>query len=864
MKKRIGSLLLALVLCLGLIPLAGAAEAGKEHVYWGDQELTKGADGIYDCPYQLSEQPVYLIYDMGEKLNGIQIDTPNGFTLCESENDHSVKIRVFLPIAVDFVLPLIWKNMEGATQTIRIHFHVKEAASSHPVAKENLFKGQDARMGATKFQLDGKTYYLGVIFRQSWVRDHQPLNVRSHSDLIEHGQAYGETMVLELGVWTKDDMGYHDVTDREVLEQLQNPCVALYATKEKNQYPMMVSEKHDYPCTRIYHMTENNNNVWIAEASATVSGKEIVTRGSMGWDIRKPYPENPMTVEQVNTWLKDLDAEVHRLPDENYTYNFLLKSNVHGGTIKVPAGIKQFIRITGIRDGGEQTTLTGVEANSPTILQNIKFVSSGKSDKFDLDKWDEDTDTNCGFYGSAMGQYNRCSFEGYDVAVKCTEGLRFGGQECTFKNNHVGIYVDAETTGGGNAWMTEFMFENNDCAVYVDDLDETLEPWEYQIKNCRFINNGVDIINEEAAEGKMESWLFFPGNYFEYSERSADTPKVVGKVSLYPVAADSDFKSLDHGERKATVANQLTAQYPIPADQLDGKELTIVDSTNTGDKTLAQMVFPEAEAPTIRMMRAAEEPKAFDATVQVDRTADTITFTMQNPQGKNPEISIPCTWTEVKVRHGDTVVESKADGQNITFTAAEGGTYMIFDEESPAEPVFPINPVRPEPPQQIGFFDVNRSDWYYDSVQIVTERGLMKGVSETQFAPNDQASRAMILTMLARLEKTDLTGGDTWYEKAVAWAVTQGISDGTAPERAIIRQQLVTMLWRYAGSPKAEGGLARFRDADQVAAYAQTAMIWAVSNGIISGMGDNTLNPNGTATRAQIAQIFCNYLNLAV
>ena len=119
----------------------------------------------------------------------------------------------------------------------------------------------------------------------------------------------------------------------------------------------------------------------------------------------------------------------------------------------------------------------------------------------------------------------------------------------------------------------------------------------------------------------------------------------------------------------------------------------------------------------------------------------------------------------------------------------------------------------------------------------------------------------MMWTMLARLDGADTEGGENWYDKGLAWAKANGVSDGSAPNGSITREQLVTMLWRFEGEPKADlKVLDGYADADKLSDYARQAMAWAVSKGVIRGQGDDILAPVGQATRAEVAQIFYNYL----
>ena len=121
-------------------------------------------------------------------------------------------------------------------------------------------------------------------------------------------------------------------------------------------------------------------------------------------------------------------------------------------------------------------------------------------------------------------------------------------------------------------------------------------------------------------------------------------------------------------------------------------------------------------------------------------------------------------------------------------------------------------------------------------------------------------SRAMMLTVLARYNGVDTSKGSTWYEAGAAWAVETGISDGTSLDGALTREQLALMLYRYAGEPAAAGSLSAFGDAENVSSWAVQAMVWATENGLINGVGGDLLNPQGQATRAQVAAMLQRFI----
>lgn len=158
------------------------------------------------------------------------------------------------------------------------------------------------------------------------------------------------------------------------------------------------------------------------------------------------------------------------------------------------------------------------------------------------------------------------------------------------------------------------------------------------------------------------------------------------------------------------------------------------------------------------------------------------------------------------------------------------------------------------------FIDVKTGDWFYDAVEYVVENGLMNGVAPDQFAPQKETTRGMIVTILYREAGSPKveSDGKTWWSDARVWAMEEGISDGTNMDGSITREQLAAMLYRYAGSPAVDGGLKGFADTAKVSDWAKDAMMWAVENGIIEGM-NGSLNPQGKATRAQVATMLMRF-----
>lgn len=159
------------------------------------------------------------------------------------------------------------------------------------------------------------------------------------------------------------------------------------------------------------------------------------------------------------------------------------------------------------------------------------------------------------------------------------------------------------------------------------------------------------------------------------------------------------------------------------------------------------------------------------------------------------------------------------------------------------------------------FYDLDASRWYHEAIDWAYSLGLMNGTTKSTFGPNAAATRAQTWTMLARIAGQDTRRSVTWYEVGQKWAMGLGITDGTNPMGSLTREQLAAMLYRYVGSPAVNGTLT-FTDSANVSAWARNAMIWAVQNGILDGVGGNRLNPKGTTTRAQAAAIFMRFSKL--
>ena len=184
--------------------------------------------------------------------------------------------------------------------------------------------------------------------------------------------------------------------------------------------------------------------------------------------------------------------------------------------------------------------------------------------------------------------------------------------------------------------------------------------------------------------------------------------------------------------------------------------------------------------------------------------------------------------------------------------------WSALPDIEPGTPVVPDEPVVGDFP----FTDVSANAWYYEAVKYVYANGIMNGMDRYSFQPNGTLTRAMVWTMLARLDGVDTEGGANWYAKAQEWATATGVSDGENPTGEVTREQLVTMLWRYAGSPTYTADLSGYVDTADISSWAEQAMCWAVATGVIEGDENSALTPKADTTRAQAAAMLMRAIEL--
>lgn len=227
-----------------------------------------------------------------------------------------------------------------------------------------------------------------------------------------------------------------------------------------------------------------------------------------------------------------------------------------------------------------------------------------------------------------------------------------------------------------------------------------------------------------------------------------------------------------------------------------------------------------------------------------------------------PSKGYELTWLSVKAADGTVLKIYEALGENTYY-------FYMPDQYVTVSGIFSVIS------SGLPFVDVNSGAWYYDAVSFVYNKGIMNGVTSTTFEPNSTITRGMVVTMLWRMAGEPYVSGGSfsdvasgrYYSTAVAWAAKNGIVDGYSStvfgvNDPVTREQFATILYRYAkymGYSTTGSSLTGYYDANSVSSWARDAMGWAVKNGIITGSGNSRLNPTGTASRAEVAQMFMSF-----
>lgn len=410
---------------------------------------------------------------------------------------------------------------------------------------------------------------------------------------------------------------------------------------------------------------------------------------------------------------------------------------------------------------------------------------------------------------------------------------------------------------------------SEDSAIKLKSF--TLSPEELSVKKADINSSGVsfgiscDVLNPTSDFSVGSVPFAFEAEYEGKSYTSVIKDSESGEYEAYIDALNMKFSpsgsavkiickdgSINAGVYGITVtasteSGVLSRQFKLTVAE-DGDSSSNTDSgSDAQDKTEKSISLSSTSGGKI----SADKTTA--------KSGETVNVTLL------PEENYTASGLDITDSNGNKISAAKSGEGKYSFTMPA--------EDVKVEGVFTPKKQN-EGQSSVPFSDVKEDSWYSGAVSYVFEKGLMKGIDGSKFAPDDTLSRAMITQILynkdgnpepsGSVRFNDVVGG-TWYESSVKWAASKGIIGGYpggdfGPNDYITREQLSVILWRYSGSPQSNADISKFTDASNVSSYAQTALKWAVENGIISGMGDGTLNPAGNASRAQVASVIMRFI----
>ena len=388
--------------------------------------------------------------------------------------------------------------------------------------------------------------------------------------------------------------------------------------------------------------------------------------------------------------------------------------------------------------------------------------------------------------------------------------------------------------------------------------------------------NGVELaVSTEVKANTAYRWKFTPDDTSNYEE-------LTGSITLYPASTDGGGSSGGGGgsssDRDSSDSNPIikteTKNNPDGSTtKTETRRDGSVTQTTTGKDGGTSKTETKPNGSSVTENKAAD---GSTGTVKTDKNGQTTAETKvsakavedakRNGEAVKAPVEVkasrdsstaPVVKVELPRNSGETKVEnpvSNVQSGTVAVHVHPDGTEEILKNSIPTEDGIQLtvdgNATVKIVDNSKGFIDT-RNHWAEDAIDFVSARGLVNGMSDTIYAPNNSTTRAQLWTILARQNDADLTGGSVWYEKAQNWAKDKGVSDGANPNAAINRAQMVTMLWRAVGQP-APATAATFTDVSADAYYAD-AVSWAVENGITTGIGNGRFDPTGACTRAQIA-----------
>ena len=560
------------------------------------------------------------------------------------------------------------------------------------------------------------------------------------------------------------------------------------------------------------------------------------------------------------------------------------KENGHGDGIDVWSQSK--IQITNgstisLNDLRSAFTMQGGKTGAAVVVTNSKVTATDINGNFSnggsFTFTNSDIDiTNCTSYGISANQltvdhstvdisgtgYSAIKTVDENAAVKVvndsTITVSNSGERLPFESNW-GKATGVVDLGHGSGNGTSTAIANTSASLTVESGSVITLSNNKDAANFVYLTTTADLQNsgtitavetETPTNNAYRVTYTVNGEFYWTDVVSASEGTVSYTEPADPVVSGYTFEGWDYGEVVITKTENQVSFAPT-ADQ------------NTYTFTAV-----------LRRNSSSGGPSVTSYSIQVsDMTNGQVTASKKIAQ-RGEEVTLTVTPAEgyelstltVTDRNGDTVTLNQQTGGTYTFVMPASNVTIraTFVETAPVEPTLP-------------FIDVAERDWFYDAVAYVYENELMNGITATTFSPDATTTRGMIAAILWRQEEQPAAAGSTftdvasqmYYAEAIAWAERNGIVNGVsetefAPDRAIAREELAAILYRYAAykgyDVTASADLSSFTDAGTISPYAVDAMQWAGAEEIIQGVTTTTLAPQGSAIRAQVATMLMRFL----
>ena len=451
---------------------------------------------------------------------------------------------------------------------------------------------------------------------------------------------------------------------------------------------------------------------------------------------------------------------------------------------------------------------------------------------------------------------------------------------------------------GGTVWMSDFEVANSEGNDYGDAsyANKTIITnilsgllTEQEVSNIEDVRANSTVGTVFTVEGTITAGNVEPNAFFN----TIYIQDATGGINIYPVATtDGTFRvgqkvrvtgSWDQYQGDTELRCISIELIDSSINPVEPAELGISDASDYEENGgLLSKVSGTVKS-------VVKEGDAISSVILTDGT-NNFRLLFNNYIGYSDESSADITAFVKEGAEISAVGVIYMDPEGVCLRIRDLSEVELVTEDKPEEPDEPDRPIQPgkpskpsdeDKPEELDepFADVDELDWFYDAVVYVYNEGMMDGISATQFAPNSNLTRGMVVTMLYRLEGEPRVTGSSgfddvasgaWYADAVTWAAENGIVNGVsdtefAPNVNITREQLAAILYRYAEyndyDVSGRDDLSEFTDRSSISSYALDAMRWAVDEGLITGITNTTIEPQGTATRAQAATMFMRFMS---